>query len=349
MVKFLQDERGTATVIFAICFVALIGFLGLVVDVGNLSLQKAKIQNALDAACLAGAQELPDTVKAQDTAIEYAELNGLNESEVTLQVNSSIISADATRTIKLYFIPVFGFNTSSVNVSAAASGSMAHVFDYTLFSGSTRNTLTLNGNHLYVGGTAHTNQNFKVNGNYISVTGACEAVGTISSNGNNINLPYLYPHSAYVDMLDYTTQVREQAQAAGHVYNSSQTYNGNNIYVDNSIYIKGNATLNGNRIYGAGAILTTGDITLNGNCLSATTNDQVCLYSGEDITINGNNITIHGILYAPNGDITFNGNNITVYGKVIGYKANFNGNDITINGTDSNVISLPNHGARLVR
>jgi uncharacterized Zn-binding protein involved in type VI secretion len=96
------------------------------------------------------------------------------------------------------------------------------------------------------------------------------------------------------------------------------------------------------------AILATGEIHINGNCISASTQDQVCIYSLEDIKINGNNITIDGILYAPHGSIRFNGNNITINGKVIGNTVRFNGNNISINGDSSSVISLPGGGIRLV-
>lgn len=344
-----MKERGSISILFALCVVGLLGFTGLVVDGGNMYLHKAQIQTALDAACLAGSLELPDTVRAYSAAVEIAVLNGLTESEITIAVTSNSVSATATKELQLFFMPVLGFDSASIGAGAAASGGTAPCFDYTLFSGSTSHTLNFNGNEIYVDGTAHTNANFRANGNYFTITGACEAVGTITTNGNHISIPYRYPHSSYVELPDYTAQVAEQAQTAGVVYQSSRTYNGNNIYVDSSIYINGNATLNGNTIYGAGAILATGNITINGNCISSTTEDQVCLYSSHDITINGNNIEIHGILYAPSGRITFNGNNITVQGKVIAHNVRFNGNDITISGSGVDVVSLPRKGARLIR
>ncbi len=347
--KLLGDERGAAAAIVALCLMVTLGFTGLVVDIGNMLIQKSKLQTALDAACLAGAVELPDSARAYGKAVEYAGLNGLDSSEYTVQVNNNTVSAVSTRNVKLFLMPLFGFNSSDVLASAAASGGAAHCFDYTLFSGSTTDTLTLNGNRLHVFGSAHTNEKFSANGNNLKVTGACEAVGAVTSNGNDIDITNRYPNSPFAEMPDYRDVVKRQAESAGQVFEGAKTYNGNNIYVDSSIYIKGKATLNGNTIYGAGAILTTGDIILNGNNLNAGTNDQVCLYAGKDITINGNNITIEGILYAPNGTITFNGNDITVNGRVIGNKLRFNGNGITIDGADCNVISLPNSGSRLIR
>lgn len=349
MMELLRNEKGSVLVLICLCMVVIIGCAGLVVDVGNLYIQQAKMQVALDAASLAGAQELPNTVKAQEKAIEYAELNGLEASEVTVEIIDGNLFVSADKNVPFFLMSVLGFNNSSVTGSATAASGMAQCFDYTLFSGSENDTLRFNGNNLDVYGSSHTNEKFHVNGNYITVTGACQAVGSITSNGNNINIPNRFPNSSFVDMPDYSTEVKEQAEAAGNVYNSSQQYNGNNINVDGSIYVNGNVTLNGNHIYGAGAILSTGNITINGNCISATTNDQVSLYSQNNITINGNNIVIYGILYAPNGTITFNGNNITVYGKVIGNKVRINGNHIEVNGTDEKVFSLPTQGFRLIK
>jgi hypothetical protein len=277
-------------------------------------------------------------------------LNGLNSADLAVQFtnDNTTISATATQPVQFAFLKVLGFSSTTINAKAAATGGLPQCFGYTLFSGSQTNTLSFNGNNLTVNGSAHTNQNFSVNGNSISVTGACEAVGTVSHNGNNISIPYPYPHSSYVSMPDYSAAVEQEAESAGHVYNSSQTYNGNNINVNGSIYIKGSATLNGNNITGDGAILTTGSITINGNCIDNTTNDQVCLYSCSNVTINGNNLQINGIIYAPNGTINFNGNNITINGKVIGNQISFNGNNITINGTNS-VISLPNSTSTLTQ
>ncbi len=348
--KFLSNEQGSIIVLIAFCLVVLCAFTGLVLDVGNMYLQQERVQNALDAACLAGAMELPNTSQAQSEALQYASLNGLNSAELTVQFtnNNTTISATGTRNVQFTFLRLLGFDSTTISAKAAAVGGLAQCFDYTVFSGSKTDTLTFNGNNLNVNGSAHANQNISANGNNISVTGACEAVGTVSHSGSNISIPYPYPHSSYVSMPDYSATVEQQAQSAGHVYNSSQTYNGNNINVAGSIYINGNATLNGNNISGAGAILTTGNITIDGNCINNTNNDQVCLYAGNNVTINGNNLQVNGIIYAPNGSIILNGNNITINGEVIGYKLVFNGNNITINGT-SRIISLPNSSAKLTQ
>lgn len=350
--RLVKNEEGYALVLVTAAMVVLFGFAALVTDIGLLMLNKQKLQNTMDAATLAGAQELPDNpAQAVQMVKEYAQKNNYDPANlaITISGDNKIITITGNKDVHFIFAKVLGISSSTVSATAAAEiGSPGYAFDYTLFSGSTSYTLRFNGNDLLVNGTAHTNENFRVNGNRVEVTGACEAVGTITANGNNIFIPYRFPSSSYVEMPDYEDEVHAQAQAAGQVFNTSMHYNGNNINVDNSIYVNGDVHLNGNIINGSGAILSTGDIHINGNCINATTHDQVCIYSKGDIHINGNNITIDGILYAPEGAIYFNGNNIAINGKVIGYTVRFNGNDISITGDSCSVRSLPGEGCRLI-
>ncbi|MEW6622202.1 MAG: TadE/TadG family type IV pilus assembly protein [Bacillota bacterium] len=349
--RLFSNESGSAVVLLAIVMTVLFGMAALAVDIGIVYHERQKMQYVLDAATLAGAQKLPDTLAATAKAIEFAELNGLTESEIEVSFlnNNRRLVVSSNRNQDLFFMRIFGFKSLSLNaVAAAESGSPGQAFDYTLFSGSSSKRLKLNGNNLLVNGSAHTNYNFQANGNSIQITGACEAVENITTNGNDISIPFRYPNSSYVDMLDYRQEVLAQAQAAGQVFENNVHYNGNNINVNNSIYVNGSVHFNGNTISGTGAILATGDIHINGNSINATTEDQVCIYSLGDIKINGNNITIDGILYAPHGSIEFNGNNITINGKVIGDNVRFNGNQISINGDSCTVISLPSEGVRLV-
>jgi hypothetical protein len=53
MNKFIQDTRGSVSIIVGILIVVLLGFLGLAVDVGYLAVQKNRLQNTSDAAALA--------------------------------------------------------------------------------------------------------------------------------------------------------------------------------------------------------------------------------------------------------------------------------------------------------
>jgi Flp pilus assembly protein TadG len=83
--KGLNGERGQSVVLFSLLVVLFLLFVAMVVDVGFLVMEKRKTQNALDAAALAGAQELPqDSAAAQDKALEYAVANGLDADELSI-------------------------------------------------------------------------------------------------------------------------------------------------------------------------------------------------------------------------------------------------------------------------
>lgn len=70
-----QNQRGMALVYIALLMVAFCAFLGLAVDIGYMYVAKGQLQNAADAAALAGASRLPDQDDARDKAKVFAELN----------------------------------------------------------------------------------------------------------------------------------------------------------------------------------------------------------------------------------------------------------------------------------
>ncbi len=347
----VTGQKGTTMILFAIILVALLGFSALVVDVGNIMLQKVKIQAAVDAVALASAQDLPDTSKAMATLEQYAELNGISPSDITVTFSNSdnTISVQANRDVEYYFAKIFNqYGTSVTSKAVATKSSIGGAFDYVLFSGSTSATLVLNGSNTLVQGSSHTNKNFVANGSKLKITGACEAVTTITVNGSQIEIYNQVPNASYVEMPDFSETIRLQAEQAGTLYNGSKSYNGSNIDVDSDIYINGSLTINGSRFCGKGCILATGDITFNGSNLNQSSGDAVSIYSKNgNITINGSHAEIDGILYAPNGTITFNGSNQTVNGRVIGNEVRFNGSNQSIIGGTNELNSLPSYGVKL--
>lgn len=70
--------RGQAVIMMAIMLPVLVGFAGLVVDVGTLYVMKARLQNTVDAAALAGAQGLPDEGDAESIACDYIAANAVS-------------------------------------------------------------------------------------------------------------------------------------------------------------------------------------------------------------------------------------------------------------------------------
>ena len=349
----MGGRKGSAMIIMAAAMTTVLTFGALVFDIGNVIIERHKLQNAVDAASLAAAMELPDTVKAEEKARYYAQANGVDPDNITVTFSDSNNTVDviANKTVEYFLARVFGFVSTETGANAAATlNSIGGAFNYTIFSGSTAITLTLNGSQANITGSSHSNKNFVANGSQLTITGACEAVTTIVTNGSNININNRLPNSPIIEMPDFSEILKMEAESAGQAYIGDKTFNGSNINVDSPIYVDGNVTVNGSRFTGKGAILATGNITFNGSNLNASTEDAVCFYSKTgNIIINGSNATFDGILYAPEGSITMNGSNQTIHGRVIGKTLTFNGSNLAIIGGTNELSSLPSQGIKLVR
>jgi len=128
MLALLREERGATIVIVALSMTVMLGFASLVVDIGNLYLNKARLDNMADAAALAGVQDLPgNTSVAVSTARSYAARNGMSGDVVgvTLSQNNTAITVNATRSVPFFFAQIF--NMQSANVTAKATASLSTV------------------------------------------------------------------------------------------------------------------------------------------------------------------------------------------------------------------------------
>ena len=158
--RLRSRQRGAVLVWVGICMLALIGFVGLTVDWGSTTWTGYKLQNAADAAALAGAQKVYDSdALARNAAIALAAANEAGGKAVALdrndasndpkgeivvghydhasrkflvtQINRNAVCIRARRTqgghggVPLYFGPIFGRNTIDAwrwAVAVATSG-----------------------------------------------------------------------------------------------------------------------------------------------------------------------------------------------------------------------------------
>lgn len=67
-----KNQRGGIAIIMGITIAVLVGFLGMVGDLGRLYIRKSELQNAADAATLAGAKELNGTLAGVNNAVAEA-------------------------------------------------------------------------------------------------------------------------------------------------------------------------------------------------------------------------------------------------------------------------------------
>lgn len=148
-----KKQRGLVAVLVTVAFVLMIGFAALAIDVNHMVLNKARLQNAVDAAALAGAKQADETDSASDVNTAVTEtldifddaigntgltLTGTGAPVVTVQMANDALSfpgssVDQTGDIYVrveitdyileqYFIGLFGIE-KKVTVSAVAGPS----------------------------------------------------------------------------------------------------------------------------------------------------------------------------------------------------------------------------------
>lgn len=121
LLNFTGDQRGSAMVMVAVAMVALLGFVGLVADIGLIVLNRQQLVNIMDAAALAGAQELPDRpAQAIQVARDYAAINNFDPASlaVSISADNTSITVSGNRNVSMTFSKVLGFNTQTVSANA---------------------------------------------------------------------------------------------------------------------------------------------------------------------------------------------------------------------------------------
>jgi hypothetical protein len=126
-----RHERGQSIVIIAAGIVALLGFVGLAVDLGFVWVRDNQLSSAVDSAALAGAPELATggLAGADQKAIQFLNTNAIPDSAIGTFDSSRAISdlgaqefsITVTWGVDLYFAQIFGFDTFSVTHSATAA------------------------------------------------------------------------------------------------------------------------------------------------------------------------------------------------------------------------------------
>jgi hypothetical protein len=132
-----RPEAGQALVVFVLFLFVLLGMAAMVIDVGYAYYAHRNLQADVDAAALAGAQELPDPTRAEAVAYDYSGQPGAkNDSpnvrdvkvEVLTRCLTTIPGCDPvnavvvkeTAKVKTIFAGVFGINSFDLRVTSTA-------------------------------------------------------------------------------------------------------------------------------------------------------------------------------------------------------------------------------------
>jgi NAD(P)H-hydrate repair Nnr-like enzyme with NAD(P)H-hydrate epimerase domain len=91
-----NPQRGAVAVMFGLSLVVLFGFIALVFDLGRTYVVRTELQNAADAAALAGAKDLNQKLDGVTKAIATAKAMGLqNNTKFSFKGNAGIVITDA--------------------------------------------------------------------------------------------------------------------------------------------------------------------------------------------------------------------------------------------------------------
>ena len=153
--KVFSRDRGQIIPMFALMLILLVGFMALVIDFGTIFASRRALQNAADAAALAGAKELETqmlggTASPATAALTWAGRNGVpspgatcpadGSSTVTYNQPSSSAANSwevmTSRNVHLMFAPVIGINTICVQTRAVAivtQAAAAKIFPFSLY------------------------------------------------------------------------------------------------------------------------------------------------------------------------------------------------------------------------
>lgn len=93
-----RDERGYVLVLLSICMTMLLGVAGFAVDLGSWYREASRLQNAVDAAALAGVIYMPgDFSTARSVALGTASRNGFTNGSGGVTITVSSVAADSHR------------------------------------------------------------------------------------------------------------------------------------------------------------------------------------------------------------------------------------------------------------
>ncbi len=132
-----QQERGQVIVLVVVMLVVMLGFAALVIDVGYAYYAHRQLQASADAAALAGAQELPNQMNAENVAKQYSSSVGSkNEHDdipdvtttVTTKCINSIPGCDPVNAVvvlekaptKTFFAGLLGIDSFKITARSTA-------------------------------------------------------------------------------------------------------------------------------------------------------------------------------------------------------------------------------------
>jgi len=95
-----RREEGQALILTAFALVVLIGFAGIVIDIGRLYVAQRQLQQAVDAAALAAGQSLPHAIAGYVSAVDYSAASGeFNQHPLSMSANAATVTFECLQSL----------------------------------------------------------------------------------------------------------------------------------------------------------------------------------------------------------------------------------------------------------
>jgi len=340
----IRARPGQSLILLVLFLVALLGIAAGSITYGVVAWNQTRLQNAVDAAALAGAQ-LFGTGQNPTTNQAWLQRQNLGAgSAITIRLTTTPpdgVRATGTLTVPGGFARVFGIPRFVVRATAVATDAPPSPFDYAIYQHSTQ---MLTSNHaLAVTGAVHTNGPVTVDGTYCATAGLSYGAGSPTIDGtptcptpvvNTGSQPWPAAWTlAQVTPPDATLnhdRTFDANQGAPYVVNGNVIFQptGGSVSFYRGLDVNGSVLVDGNLTVDDGLTLNGSLIVWNGSAtLNAGIEQSAPGPSGVALAVMGSgpgpyNLTISGgsqqtgILYVPDGTLTlFRG--ITLTGSLI--------------------------------
>jgi|BEDMetMinimDraft_2_1075160.scaffolds.fasta_scaffold09447_2 Flp pilus assembly protein TadG len=340
-------RRGQTLGIFLVFLGVLLGMTAGSVTVGTLYVARTRLQNAVDAAALAGAQALAtgDPNAPQDqAALIPTDDPGASGTVTADDSRPRTVIATGTVQVPGGFAALFGWRTFTVAARAVATYNAGAAFTYAIFQADLTRPLNLTGN-FDIQGNVHANDCIEAQGH---VQFAPTDVLTASQNDPsacNVAAVMVPPLSlpvwtlAQLEAAPDTTVVTPQ-QPDGWQYDpTSNTFSPPNELEGNYV-VEGNVTLNGGATIQGSLVVWGGNLTVDGGVTA--TGILAAIGNGATLTVNGGGHTIEaqGIFYDPRGEIVINGEASFSQSEIVGQDISAQGG-FTLTAPPADQVSVP--------
>lgn len=352
------SRRGQSLILLVGFLVALMGGVAASITVGTVYFAQTRLQNAVDAAALAGAQaEMQGgSPTTNQTYLKQQNMPAAQISVANLTDPPNSVEATGAVTVPGSFASLFGIKHFTVHARGVAQITVQAPFKYALFQGAQPSTLPLSGD-VKVNGDAHSNGNMALSGN-----NCISGVASVSESGSTVahggKCTVTFTQVPYIPMPDWTlaqvTPGNATVISGAACNNIPQSLVGNYILYCNwntssQITVDGNVLVEpGYSISVSGGLVISGSFTVDSGSISISggmTQDMpgagaaLAALNGGNISISGNS-KIQGVLYAPGGSIDLSGNQ-KITGAVIGDYVSLSGEKtITYDGTETNALPV---------